>query len=300
MGRQVVDYQNAYKEITEKLMKDKNTLAIFVFGSMVSGDIWEESDIDLFVIYKNNFDKLRDVYLEVSEIPVHIKFLSKESFKNSLLELAKEGELINTLISSKLIYSLDNEVSEIYQNNIYSLKNEKDLSNLVYIGELLKEIGVCKKYLSTGGILTAYEIIFKALNSFSKLYLNLNGYRVSKDSLSMACNLNDNLNDNITKLIYEKEKEIYISKIINIIDNFIDSNLEIATYELINILNKENKKLSAYDLKNVEPFKSFNIKMEHILKRLYYKGLISKEKRGLFNNSNEILYEENVYFFELK
>lgn len=296
MGRQVVDYQNAYKEITEKLMKDKNTLAIFVFGSMVSGDIWEESDIDLFVIYKNNFDKLRDVYLEVSEIPVHIKFLSKESFKNSLLELAKEGDLINTLISSKLIYSLDNEVSEIYQNNIYSVKKEKDLSNLVYIGELLKEIGVCKKYLSTGGILTAYEIIFKALNSFSKLYLNLNGYRVSKDSLSMACSLNDNLNDNITKLIYEKEKEIYISKIINIIDNFIDSNLEIATYELRNILNKENKKLSAYDLKNVEPFNNFNMKMEHILKRLYYKGLISKEKRGRFDNSNEILYEENVYF----
>lgn len=296
MGIQVVDYQNAYKEITEKLMKDKNTLAIFVFGSMVNGDIWEGSDIDLFVIYESNFDKLRDVYLEISDIPVHIKFLSKKSFKKSLLELPKEGDLINILISSKLIYSLDNEVSEIYQNNIYSIKKEKDLSNLVYIGELLKEIGVCKKYLSTGGILTAYEIIFKALNSFSKLYLNLNGYRVSKDSLSMACNLNDNLNDSINKLIYEKEKEIYISKTLNIIDNFIDNNLEMATYELINILNKENKKLSAYDLKNIEPFKNFNIKMEDILKRLYYKGFINKEKRGSFNNSNEILYEENVYF----
>ena len=298
MGRQVVDYQNAYKEIIEKLIKDKNTLAIFVFGSMVSGDIWEESDIDLFVIYKNKFDKLRDAYLEVSDIPVHIKFLSKEPFKNTLLELNKEGELVNNLISSKLIYSIDNEISEIYQNNIYSVKNEKNLSNLVYIGELLKDIGVCKKYLSTGGILTAYEIIFKALNSFSKLYLNLNGYRVSKDSLRMACNLNDNLDDNVTKLIYEKEKELYINKILNIIDNFIDNNLEIATYELINILNKENKKLSAYDLKNIEPFNNFNIKMEDILKRLYYKGFISKEKRGLFNNSNDnkILYEENVYF----
>lgn len=296
MGKQVVDYQNAYKEITNKLIKDKNTLAIFVFGSMVSGDIWEESDIDLFVIYKNNFDKLRDVYLEVLEIPVHIKFLSKESFKNSLLELTKEGELRNTLISSKLIYSGDNEVSEIYQKNIYSVKEERDLSNLIYLGELLKELGVCKKYLSTGGILTAYEIVFKALNSFSKLYLNLNGYRVSKDSLRMACNLNDNLDDNITKLIYEKEKEVYINKILNSIESFIDENLEIATYELISTLNKENKKLSAYDLKNIEPFKSFNIKMENILKRLYNNGLIRKEERGFLNKNNEILAEENVYF----
>ena len=298
MGKQVIDYQNAYKEITEKLVKNENTLAIFVFGSMVSGDIWEGSDIDLFVIYKNDFDKLRDVYLEIFEIPVHIKFLSKESFKNSLLELAKEGELRNTLLSSKLIYSSDNDVSEIYQKNIYSVKEDRSLNNLIYIGELLKEIGICKKYLSTGGILTAYEIIFKALNSFSKLYLNLNGYRVSKDSLSMACNLNDKLNDNITKLIYEKEKGSYINKVLNLIDNFINENLEFATSELINILGKENKKLSAYDLKNMEPFKSFNIKMEDILKRLYYKGIINKEKRGDLNSYNEILCEENVYFLK--
>lgn len=298
MGKQVIDYQNAYKEITEKLVKNENTLAIFVFGSMVSGDIWEGSDIDLFVIYKNDFDKLRDVYLEVFEIPVHIKFLSKESFKNSLLELVKEGELRNTLISSKLIYSSDNEVSEIYQKNIYSVKEDRSLNNLIYLGELLKELGVCKKYLSTGGILTAYEIIFKALNSFSKLYLNLNGYRVSKDSLSMACNLNDKLDNNIAKLIYEKEKDDYINKTLNIIDNFINENLEIATSELINVLDKENKKLSAYDLKHMEPFKSFNIKMEDILKRLYYKGIINKEKRGILNNDNEILCEENVYFLE--
>ena len=298
MGKQVIDYQNAYKEITEKLVKNKNTLAIFVFGSMVSGDIWEGSDIDLFVIYKNDFDKLRDVYLEVFEIPVHIKFLSKESFKNSLLELAKEGELRNTLISSKLIYSSDKEVSEIYQKNIYSVKEDRNLNNLIYLGELLKELGVCKKYLSTGGILTAYEVIFKALNSFSKLYLNLNGYRVSKDSLSMACNLNDNLDNNINKLIYEKEKDSYINKILNIIDNFINENLEIATSELIDILNKENKKLSAYDLKNMEPFKAFNIKMEDILKRLYFKGIINKEKRGNLNDYNEILCEESVYFIK--
>lgn len=298
MGKQVVDYQNAYKEITDKLIKDKNTLAIFVFGSMVSGDIWEGSDIDLFVIYKDNFDKLRDVYLEIFEIPVHIKMLSKESFKNSLLQLSKENELRNTLISSKLIYSSDNEVSEFYQKNIYSVKEEKDLSNLIYLGELLKELGVCKKYISTGGILTAYEIIFKALNSFSKLYLNLNGYRVSKDSLSMACNLNDNLEESITKLIYEKEKEFYINKVLNIIDNFIDDSLEISTFELINILNKENKKLSAYDLKSIYPFNSFNIKMEEILKRLYSKGLIAKEKRGFLDSCNEILAEENVYFLK--
>ena len=50
MVKSIIDYQKSYKEITEILMKNTDVIAIFVFGSMVTGDLWEESNIDLFVI----------------------------------------------------------------------------------------------------------------------------------------------------------------------------------------------------------------------------------------------------------
>lgn len=62
MAKSIIDYQNAYKEITELLKKNNNILSIFIFGSMVSGDLWEGSNIDLFVIYKEDFHEIRDVY----------------------------------------------------------------------------------------------------------------------------------------------------------------------------------------------------------------------------------------------
>lgn len=35
-----------------------------VFGSMVSGDLWDESDIDLLVVFDNKRTALKDIYTE--------------------------------------------------------------------------------------------------------------------------------------------------------------------------------------------------------------------------------------------
>ena len=73
MVKSIIDYQKSYKEITEILTKNTDVIAIFVFGSMVTGDLWEESNIDLFVIYKDEFEQVRDLYSEIMDIPIHKK-----------------------------------------------------------------------------------------------------------------------------------------------------------------------------------------------------------------------------------
>ena len=158
---------------------------------MVNGDIWDGSDIDLLVVYKKDFDNIRDVYSEVDKVPVHIKILSKDSF----LKYTNKGSIKNSIMSSKLVYSVDFEISELYQKKLYLTDNDREKWYLVYLGNLLKEIGICKKYLSNGGIYTAYEVLFRALSNFSNIYLSLNNYRVSKDAINMVCKLNDEFDE---------------------------------------------------------------------------------------------------------
>jgi hypothetical protein len=67
--------------------------------------------------------------------------------------------------------------------------------NLVYLGKLLKDIGISKKYLQNGRLKTSYEVLIRTLDSFSKLLINLNGYTVTKDSLVMATNLSNNFRE---------------------------------------------------------------------------------------------------------
>ncbi|WP_066894098.1 nucleotidyltransferase domain-containing protein [Clostridium nigeriense] len=298
MAKSVIDYQNAYKEITEILKKNTNILSIFVFGSMVSGDLWEGSNIDLFAIYKDDFNEIRDVYSEVLEIPVHIKFLSKDSFKNYYNEAGKINLIKDYLISSKLIYSIDSEITDLYQKIIYMIDSDKGRWNLVYLGNFLKDVGICKKYLSKGSMYTAHELLIRALNNFSMIYLSINGYNVSKDSLTMACNLNDNLNERVKKLLYSDVSEENINDLLTYTEIYLEYNMEKISKDLINFIKDQNKPLSSYEIKLNPYFKNFKIKVEEVLKVLYENNIINKEKREFRDSNGSLLAMENVYSYK--
>lgn len=77
-----MEYQKSSEKLINVLKTNKKVLAIFAFGSIISGDLWEESDIDLFIVYKDIFDNVRDIYSEILGVPVHIKVLIKKAFWN--------------------------------------------------------------------------------------------------------------------------------------------------------------------------------------------------------------------------
>lgn len=298
MAKSVVDYQNAYMEITEILKKNTNIISIFVFGSMVSGDLWEGSNIDLFAVYNDDFNEVRDVYSEVLDIPIHIKFISKDSFKKYYNEAGKRDLIKGPLMSSKLIYSIDHEITDLYQKIIYMIDSDKGRLNLVYLGNFFKDAGICKKYLSKGSRYTAHELLIRALNNFSMLYLSINGYTVSKDSLTMACNLNDSLNDKVKNLLYNEVSDEGIKELLNYMENYLEYNIEKSSKEIIDFIKKEDKPLSSYEITNNQYFKNFKIKVEEILKVLYKNNIIIKEKREFRDSKGSLLAMENVYSYK--
>lgn len=298
MAKSVAEYQNSYLEITEILKKNPNVISIFVFGSMVSGDLWEGSNIDLFVIYKDGFNKIRDIYSEVLDIPVHIKFLSKDSFKNYLKSPGKRDVVKNYLMSSKLIYSIDNEINELNQKVLYMIDKDKGRWNLTYLGNFYKAAQICKKYLSKGSIYTAHELLIRALNDFSMLYLSINGYTVTKDSLNMACNLNDELNIRVQNLLYKEVTEESIKALLNYMEDYLEFNIIKAAKEMIDFIKRENKYLSAFEIDNNSYFENFKIKTEEILKVLHNNNILLKEKREFRDEKGILLSMENVYRYK--
>ena len=80
MRNKIIEYQKVYKSIINDLSNNSNVLGVTVFGSMVAGDVWEDSDIDLFVILNEVGDGIKDIYGEKSGISIHLKIISKEPF----------------------------------------------------------------------------------------------------------------------------------------------------------------------------------------------------------------------------
>ena len=257
--------------------------------------MWEESDIDLFLIYEDDFEKIRDVYSEVKEVPVHTKILNKNSFLELYKNDGKKGFAKKLLCNSKLVFSRDNEISLAYNNSRYTMPSHTEVWNLVYLGKLLKDIGISKKYLQNGGLKTSYEVLIRTLDSFSKLLINLNGYTVTKDSLVMATNLSNNFREVVDKLFMEPINEKIIKDTINYIENFLDGNIVRASSALIDYLCEEYEYMNSHEIRSYDAFKEFDIKMENILKELAKREVISKKSRALYDEEGNIILYENVY-----
>lgn len=295
MAKRVAELQNSFQSIVNTLRKNKMVLAIFTFGSIVSGDVWDESNIDLFVVYDNEFENLRDVYSEVLGVPVHTKILHKKTFIELVECDGKKAFVKNLLTSSRLVFSRDDEIMQVYNKARYSNNNISNRWNLVYLGKLLKDLGICKKYLQIGGLSTSYEVLIRTLDSYSRLYLNLNGYAVTKDSLTMAINLNNSFNEVMDKLFNEKLSKESISSTINYIERYIDENIVIASQVILDYLFQKKNKVSSYEIMREEEFKDFEIKIEYILKDLTKRKLIVKDKRIFEDSLGNRILDENVY-----
>ena len=295
MLQSISNYQKASQKLITILKTNKKVLTVFAFGSIVNGDLWEESDIDIFVVYKDNFEEIRDVYSEILDIPVHMKILNKEKFLELYNTNGQKGIIRNLLISSKIIVSKDEEIDNIYNKAKYTLDKHIGLYNLVYLGSLIKNLRVSKKYLQNNNLFTSYEVLIRALDSFSKLYLNLNGYTVSKDAVKMTMNLNNQFNILIEKLFSSGEMKENINNTIMYIEDFLDMNINVAAKLILEYLNDREEFVSSHEIKNDEKFKDFDIKIEDILKELYKRNIIVKKSRKLDLQGREKLVNENVY-----
>jgi predicted nucleotidyltransferase len=296
VGKTILQYQKVYNKVTERFKLNKNVLAVMVFGSMVSGDLWEESDIDLFVIINDELDDIRNIYVTENSVPVHIKLLSKEKlfFHN---HNSQDGFLHRVFAGSRLVFSKDAEITLRYDNGRYYSDMDKNRWDLFYLSNFIKLSSVCKKYLSKGSIYTAYSFMLKCAEEYSKLFVNSSGYMINNNVISMAANASEDFKAHLDKIIFEKENlEESIKNIISYMEKNVESNMKKFTSFLLRFMTEKDCFLSAEDIKNDDMFKNFKINFEDILIKLTQLNLIKKENTDYKTKDGTNLIRENVYY----
>lgn len=297
MEKTILQYQKAFNNIVERLKSNQSVLAVMVFGSMVTGDLWDESDIDLFVILNKKNPEIENIYTEEKDVPVHIKLMSKNKFLQFHEEDLRGGFIHRIFASSRLVFSKDADVTARYDNGRYYPDLDRERWNMVYLGNLLKHMGICRKYLYNDGIYTAYTAAVKCSEEFARLYVNSSGYMISKDAMTMAMNLNDSFRKYVDELFFNaKNPEEVINKTLEYLQKNIDTSMRNITSILIDYMREKDSFLSAEDIKNDKLFCSYDINMEEILNKLWEKSLIKRETRDYKTEDGKILFKENVYF----
>jgi predicted nucleotidyltransferase len=297
MEKTILQYQKAFNSIVDRLKGNGSVLAVMVFGSMVTGDFWEESDIDLFVILDTKMPEIRNIYTEEKSVAVHIKVMSKNKFLQLYEEDIRGGFIHRIFASSRLVFSKDMDITSKYDNGRYYPDLDRERWNMVYLGSLLKSIGVCKKYMQNNGIFTAYTAAVKTVEDFAKLLVNSSGYMISKDAMTMAMNLNSNFKVCVENLFFNnKNNEEVIKSTLKFVQVCVDDSIRNYCGVLIDFMNEKDNFLSAEDTANDRLFNSYDINMEEILNKLWEKNIIKKETRDFKSEDGKTLFKENVYF----
>lgn len=296
MEKTILQYQKAFNNTIDKLKQNESVLAAMVFGSMVTGDLWDESDIDLFVVANTESMEIKNIYMEEKNVPIHIKLMNKEKFLRLQEDDLKGGFIHRIFASSRLVFSKDLDVTAKYDNGRYYPDVDRERWNMVYLGNVIKGISTCRKYLNNEGLYTAYVSSVKCVEDYARLFINSSGYMISKDAITMAINVNDNFKSCIDELFEGKDNlSVRISKTIKYISDELDKNLRDITALLLNYMKEKDCFLSTEDIKKDKLFKDYNIEIEEILNKLWEKNMIKKETREL-KIKDKVLIRENVYF----
>ncbi|MEW8956714.1 nucleotidyltransferase domain-containing protein [Clostridium sp.] len=296
MVKTIINYQKVFNNIVDDLKKNNDVLAVLVFGSLVTGDLWEESDLDFFVICDKNPERIENIYLEEGDIPVHIKLMNKESFIEIVDGNNRADGFYSRFFTSRLVFSRDSYITDKYNSGRYFKDIDKDRLSLVYLGKLLKELKVCKKYIYKGGRYTAFLSAVRSMEEFSKLYVNSLGYMTSKDALSMAADSNMEFKITLENLFfYKNDGDEVVKDTMVFIERGIDELLKASTSFLVEFLKEQKTSLSAEEMRNFPIFKDFNIEMEEILKELFKRNIIKREVREYKTKEDNFLFKENSY-----
>lgn len=297
MERTIIQYQRAFNSIIDRLKSNEAVLAVMVFGSMVTGDLWDESDIDLFVILDKKIENIKNIYTEEKHIPVHIKLMSKSKFIQLYEEDLRGGFMHRMFSSSRLVFSKDMEITIKYDSGRYYPDLDRERWNMVYLGKVLKSIDICKKYLSNDGVYTAYGAAVKCVENYARLHVNYSGYMISKDAMTMAMNLNDSFKRCVDELFfYKQDTAKAIGAAVEYIEGSIDENIRNTASILINYMREKDCFLSTEDIKNDKLFVNYDIALEDILNKLWEKNIIKKDSRDYKTEDGKVLFKENVYF----
>ncbi len=297
MTKTILQYQKAFNSVVDRIKIDESVLSVMVFGSMVTGDLWEESDIDLFVIVKQRTDRIRNIHTEEKGVPVHIKLMGKEEFIQIYSDNLKGGYMHRIFSSSRLVFSKDMDITVRFDGGRFFPDIDRERWGMFFLGKLLKDMGVCKKYLWSNGIYTSYSTAIRCIEKYSRLYINSAGYMISKDVMAMALNLNDEFKQCVDKLFFEKTNiEETIQETMTFLEQSINTSLKSNCNLLLKYMREKDKFLSSEEIMSDDLFKDFDIDMEELLNKLWERDIVKKETRDFKMDKDKILFKQNVYF----
>lgn len=288
------EYQKAYEETLYNFKNSSDTLAVIVYGSIVTGDIWEESDID-FIVVTSEKDKMEILYTKAYGIYMHIKYISKDKFIDWIESSLKGGSFHKSFSSGKISYCNDRDIEEVFHTCRFYSERDRKIRNIDILSEMLNLMHYAKKFYYTKKFETSYELTLLVFKNYARIQMNINGYITDKDAISIAVSMNSSIEKLFNMLTYEGELDNRIINTLNYIENFIKDNIQEITMPIFEFIKSNNEASSIMDIQHSKEFKCINKDLSLVIHEMAKSDIINEDTREYKTQNGEFLVHEIVY-----
>ncbi len=233
-------YNTSLEEFIERVKQDTNIIAGILFGSLVSGRVWEESDIDLLLISKDESRPSALHWLADGDILIQVGIQSRSNFRQSVERSLDSSLVFHILSTGKLLFSKDESLTKYIEDaheigerdrqmqlfrlamhipgNLSKVRKSLHVHNdhivafrfLMYAMEMIARIDLVRS-----GIIPGREFLQQAIDNnpmlFNTLYTDMVSEGATRDAVENALQLLTNYLEEQTPEIYQPLLDFIVS-----------------------------------------------------------------------------------------
>jgi predicted nucleotidyltransferase len=231
-------YQSAIDSFLEKARTDHNVIALYIYGSLVRGDLWEGSDLDFIIVTKDERRKLNSVVVVEEGIVGHADVLSRSEFRRLHERALLGSRLHHVFTSGKLRWTSDESLHDYYQEVSVIGERDRELLAMRYAVMAIADMYSVKKSLYCHQDSEyAFIWLLEVIKSLAGVETVLNGQVVQREVIrqALACNP-ETFKALFTDLIHGEKDLSTMEHILSLVDDYLIERAELIFGPLLAFL----------------------------------------------------------------
>jgi hypothetical protein len=185
-------YWAALNALVDKLKRDRYVLAAALCGSLVRGEAWERSDIDLFIIQQDKLGReTRSCWLTEDGVNIWTEILPRSHFKR-MMEGALQGSIGHSIHSqSKLLFCKDESIEAWFNETGRIGGRDQEYQLLYQMSGLPWVLDKAEKWFYVkNDLLYSFLWLMFVVNNLARLEVVLNGEAPHREAIQQALRYN--------------------------------------------------------------------------------------------------------------
>jgi predicted nucleotidyltransferase len=180
-------FEDSLETFIEVIKEDQSILAAILFGSLVSGFVWEKSDVDIILVSNDEKTPYKFYWLDESDLNYQVTVYSRNQFKRSVEQALAGSWVWHMIQTSKVLYSKDQTIDEYLLNAQALGKRDVELQLLTIIATVIGDLEKAEKFLLLReNIPQSYLFVTRLLDPLAQIVGLLNGEIPGREVIQQA------------------------------------------------------------------------------------------------------------------